>query len=101
LIDKIHYKLSFDADVSKQSTIHIGCKAIAHIYFNDGRIVEDVKIDWDDGPYLHDPKQFSQKEVTKINNILDDKKKGLWIAAEEMSKIIEKKTIIKTIKVEG
>ncbi len=100
MIKKIDYKLNFTTDIDKQPTIHVNCNAIADIYFKDGRVFKDVSIDWDDCPYLDDPKQFSKEEIIEINKLLNDYDKGLWLGAYKMTNIIASKTIIKTIKAE-
>jgi len=100
LIDKIHYKLTVGSNVDKQPTISVGCYVIAHIYFKDGRVFEDVEITWDDVPYLVDEIKFTKEELKEINILINSYDNGLWKGVCHIAEEINKLSVINSIKTE-
>jgi hypothetical protein len=105
-IYKIEFKLGFGTDVNKQPTIHVMVGGKIDVYMNDGRVIKDLEIVWDDSPGLRvengislsgswfkpNRKQvpLTNEEVSEIKSLLDDYKKGLWPAVEKFAEKIRK-----------
>lgn len=98
-IESIQYNIGFSASVDKQPTIRGHIDGTVSVKMKDGRLIEDLEIQWDDCPGIqvwdgiaysgdfHNPTKtpvlLTKEEVDEINILLDDYDKGLWVPVNE------------------
>ena len=71
-IIKTNIRLSISyCEVAEQPVVHAGLKGKMDIFLNDGTVIKDVGIDWDDIPSICDSR-ISREEGVKIMRRMED-----------------------------